>query len=111
MVKMTRCLRDDPGSIPGEGANFRPCNSARPQPTTNMNTTLKQKREASYQAALAKYQEAKKAVTAAQSVANQHVGFSAAWAEEYRHVEAARKEANKRWGVYSRLHRAWMRTP
>ena len=47
MVKMTRCLRDDPGSIPGEGANFRPCNSARPQPTTDMNTTLKNKREAS----------------------------------------------------------------
>jgi len=73
--------------------------------------TLKQKREASWLKALHKYQEAKKAVTAAQAVANQHVGFTAAWAEEYRHVEAARKEANKRWGVYSRLHRAWMRTP
>jgi hypothetical protein len=76
-----------------------------------MNTTLKNKREASYMAALAKYQEAKKAVTAAQAVANQHVGFTAAWAEEYRHVEAARKVANRRWGVYSRLFRAWMRTP
>jgi hypothetical protein len=76
-----------------------------------MNTTLKQKREASYQAALAKYQEAKKAVTAAQAVANQHVVGGAAWAEAYQHVQAARKEANKRWGVYSRLHRAWYRTP
>ena len=73
--------------------------------------TFKQKREASYMAALAKYQEAKKAVTAAQAVANQHVGFTAAWAEEYRHVEAYRKEANKRLGVYSRLHRVWIQTP
>jgi hypothetical protein len=48
MVKMTRCLRDDPGSIPGEGANFRPRNPARPQPKTDMtDNTLKNKREAS----------------------------------------------------------------
>lgn len=73
--------------------------------------TLKNKREASYLKALAKFQEAEKAVKAAQAVANQHVHFSAAWGEEYRHVEAARKEANKRWGVYSRLHRAWLQTP
>jgi uncharacterized protein (DUF1501 family) len=79
--------------------------------TDMTDNTLKQKREASYQAALAKYQEAKKAVTAAQAVANQHVGFTAEWGEAYQHVQAARKVANRCYGVYSRLHRAWYRTP
>jgi hypothetical protein len=73
--------------------------------------TLKNKREASYLKALAKFQEAEKAVKAAQAVANQHVHFSAAWGEAYQHVLAARKVANRCYGVYSRLHRAWYRTP
>lgn len=73
--------------------------------------TLKNKREASYLKALAKFQEAEKAVKAAQAVANQHVLFSAAWGEAYQHVQAARKVANRCYGVYSRLHRAWFRTP
>lgn len=74
------------------------------------NNTVKQKREASYMAALAKFHEAEKAVKAAQAVANQHVHFTAAWSEAYQHVQAARKVANQRYGVFSRLHRAWLRS-
>ena len=99
MVKMTRCLRDDPGSIPGEGANFRPCNSARPQPTTDMKLTKKQLTALTVKVGRAA-DKAHKAYLAMQDAAETHARSS----KRVRSTKAKLQEADK---AYAQLNKLW----